>query len=84
MLEQGLPITTVAAILGHANTSTTLSVHAHIIEWSEDGAAALMEAVLQGSPLEPLNPESRPSTEARWPNEGQIRVRTAVDGQKSL
>jgi integrase len=39
MLQEGLPITTVAAILGHTNTSTILSVYAHAIKGSEQGAA---------------------------------------------
>ncbi len=49
MLEQGVAITTVAAILGHANTSTTLSVYAHAIKGSEQAGAAIMDNILKGA-----------------------------------
>jgi site-specific recombinase XerD len=41
-LEKGTPITTVAQILGHANTSTTLSVYAHAVKGSDDVTASTM------------------------------------------
>jgi integrase len=84
MLGEGLPITTVAAILGHANTSTTLSVYAHAIKGSEQGAAMLMERILTGSVPDPLNPEGRSTAEVRWPNEGQIDSQTLVATKKAL
>ncbi len=49
MLEQGVAITTVAAILGHANTSTTLSVYAHAIKGSEQAGADAMDNILKGA-----------------------------------
>ncbi len=49
MLRRGVPITTVAAILGHANSSSTLSVYAHAIKGSEHAAAAAMENMLKGA-----------------------------------
>jgi len=45
LIERGVPITTVAALLGHANTSTTLTTYAHVIKGSEDAAARAMEGV---------------------------------------
>jgi Phage integrase family len=83
-LERGLPITSVAAIPGHANTSTTLSVYAHAIKGSEHRAAALMEGILTGSLPEPLNPEGRSIAEARWPNEGQSESETREVRQKPI
>jgi integrase len=84
MLEEGLPITTVAAILGHANTSTTLSVYAHAIKGSEQGAAVLMEGIVQGTAPGPLNLDGRPGGESRWPNEGQIDPQASVSQEKAL
>jgi integrase len=48
MIARGVPITAVAAALGHANTSTTLSVYAHAVREGEEAAALAMEGVLQG------------------------------------
>jgi integrase len=84
MLQEGLPITTVAAILGHANTSTTLSVYGHAIKGSEQGAAVLMEGILQGTAQGPLNLGGRPGGESRWPNEGQIDPQSLVISEKAL
>jgi integrase len=84
MLEEGLPITTVAAILGHANTSTTLSVYAHAIKGSEQGAAVLMEGILQGTAQGPLNLGGRRDGESRWPNEGQIDPQSSAISEKTL
>ena len=84
MLEEGLPITTVAAILGHANTSTTLSVYAHAIKGSEQGAAALMEGILQGTAPGPLNLGGRPGRAIRWPNYGQIDPESQAISEKAL
>lgn len=49
MLARGVPITTVAAILGHANTSTTLSLYAHAIKGSEQAGADAMDDILKGA-----------------------------------
>jgi hypothetical protein len=84
MLDSGLPVTTVAAILGHANTSTTLSVYAHAIKGSEQAAAPLMEGILQGPAPRPLNPVPRSHWELRGPNEGQSKIPTLVASQKPL
>jgi len=83
MLEQGVPITTVAAILGHASTSTTLSVYAHAIQGSEQAAATLMEGILKGSPPDPLKPEGRSTVEVGWPNEGQNDAQTPAASKKA-
>jgi integrase len=45
LIERGVPITAVAALLGHANTSTTLTTYAHAIKGSEDAASRAMEGV---------------------------------------
>jgi integrase len=39
MLASGVPVTTVAGRLGHANTATTLNVYAHFVEASDRDAA---------------------------------------------
>jgi integrase len=39
MLASGVPVTTVAGRLGHANTATTLNVYAHFVESSDRDAA---------------------------------------------
>jgi len=48
MIERGVPITTVAETLGHANTATTMSVYAHSVKGAEDLAAKAMDNVLKG------------------------------------
>jgi hypothetical protein len=84
MIEEGLPITTVAAILGHANTLSALSVYARAMKGSEQGAAVLMEGILQGTAPGPLNLGGRPGGEIRWPNEGQIDPHASVSQEKAL
>jgi integrase len=46
MIRDGLPITEVAAILGHAQTSTTLNVYAHVLPGANQRAAEAMERLL--------------------------------------
>lgn len=82
MLDQGLPITTVAAVLGHANTSTTLSLYAHAIKGSEQAAAVMMEGILQGAPLRQLKPDGIGGM--RGPNEGEIPTLEAPFEEKAL
>jgi integrase len=48
LIERGIPVTTVAAMLGHANTPTTLSVYAHAIKGAEQVAALAMDGILKG------------------------------------
>jgi integrase len=83
MLEQGLPITTVAAILGHANTSTMLAVYAHAIKGSEQAGATVMEGIIQGGEPEPLNLDARSVSETRWPNEGQNETGPVATAQEA-
>ena len=46
MLAAGVPVTTVAGRLGHANSSTTLNVYAHFLESSDRDAAEALGRVL--------------------------------------
>ncbi|MFM9105777.1 MAG: tyrosine-type recombinase/integrase, partial [Chloroflexota bacterium] len=46
MIRDGLPITEVAAILGHSQTSTTLNVYAHVLPGANQRAADAMERLL--------------------------------------
>jgi integrase len=48
MIERGVSITTVALLLGHANTSTTLSTYAHAIKGAEEAGARAMDALFKG------------------------------------
>ena len=46
MLRDGLPVHEVSAVLGHAQTSTTLNVYSHVLPGGNDRAAAAMERLL--------------------------------------
>jgi integrase len=46
MLRDGLPVTEVSAVLGHAQTSTTLNVYAHALPDKNARVAAAMERLL--------------------------------------
>ena len=46
MLRDGLPVHEVSAILGHAQTSTTLNVYSHVLPGANTRAAAAMERLL--------------------------------------
>lgn len=46
MLASGVPVTTVAGRLGHANTATTLNVYAHFLETSDRDAAEALGRLL--------------------------------------
>lgn len=48
LLEAGIPVPTVARLLGHASPSITMTVYAHMIRGSEERAAAALEAALAG------------------------------------
>lgn len=48
MLDAGIPVATVAKILGHSSPTITLSIYAHAIKGSDDRAAAALEAALTG------------------------------------
>jgi len=48
-LKAGVPVTTVAANLGHSSSATTMNVYAHHIPSSEDAAAKALERVLVGA-----------------------------------
>jgi integrase len=46
MLRDGLPLHEVSAVLGHAQTSTTLNVYSHVLPGTHERAAATMERLL--------------------------------------
>jgi integrase len=46
MLRDGLPVHEVSAVLGHAQTSTTLNVYSHVLPGVNERAAATMERLL--------------------------------------
>ena len=45
LLSEGVPITTVSRILGHANVSITLSVYAHQLPEDLDTVAEVMSSI---------------------------------------
>jgi integrase len=47
LIDRGLPITAVAARLGHANASITTSIYSHAIKGQDRQAAEMMERVLR-------------------------------------
>jgi integrase len=47
MLAAGVPVTTVAETLGHANTTTTLSTYAHAVKGNQEIAAKAMDGILK-------------------------------------
>lgn len=49
MIKNNIPITTVSAILGHAQTSTTVNIYAHAIEDTKRTAIDVMEGLYQNS-----------------------------------
>lgn len=49
MIKNNIPITTVSAILGHAQTSTTVNIYAHAIEDTKKSAIDVMEGLFQSS-----------------------------------
>jgi integrase len=46
LIADGLPITVVSAMLGHALTSTTLNTYAHVLPGSDRLTAEAMERLL--------------------------------------
>jgi site-specific recombinase XerD len=46
LVADGLPITAVSAMLGHALTSTTLNTHAYVLPGSDRLTAKAMERLL--------------------------------------
>jgi integrase len=46
LLAAGVPVRTVAGRLGHANAATTLNVYAHVLETSDEQAAAVLGGLL--------------------------------------
>jgi integrase len=46
MLRDGLPVHEVSAILGHAQTSTTLNVYSHVLPGANNCATVAMERLL--------------------------------------
>lgn len=51
LLDAGIPVSTVAQRLGHAQTSTTYNIYAHALDARDAVAAELMGKVLDQSPL---------------------------------
>ena len=47
MLRAGIPIPTVAHILGHASASITLSTYAHVLQAMEAEAATVIGAMYE-------------------------------------
>lgn len=58
LLGQGVPLPTVANRLGHTQTSTTLNIYAHVLEGTDQAAAALMAALPVSSADLPSKPPS--------------------------
>ncbi len=50
LLAAGVPVRTVAGRLGHANAATTLNVYAHVLESSDQDAAAVLGQLLADGP----------------------------------
>lgn len=48
LLDRGVPITVVSAVLGHANPGVTMSVYAHKLKGSHEQVAAVMDGLLEG------------------------------------
>jgi hypothetical protein len=48
LIAAGLPITTVAARLGHANPGVTLSVYSRLFAADDTAASAAIDAALRG------------------------------------
>ena len=53
LIAQGLPVRTVANVLGHTQTSTTLNIYSHVLDSSTRRAADLMDEF-----LDPTNPQA--------------------------
>jgi len=49
LIAQGLPVRTVANVLGHTQTSTTLNIYSHVLESSTRHAAEIMDELLAQS-----------------------------------
>jgi len=50
LLSQGVPVTDVSEMLGHADPSITMRIYAHAMPGSRDRVAAAMEALLRRHP----------------------------------
>jgi integrase len=46
MIRDGLPVTEVSAVLGHAQTSTTLNAYSHVLPDAHERVAATMDRLL--------------------------------------
>jgi integrase len=46
LLHAGVPVKTVASMLGHANAAITLSTYAHLMESAEEEASAKLARAL--------------------------------------
>ncbi len=62
MLKNGIPVTVVSGVLGHAQTSTTLNVYAHVIESWDTEAISSMEKLCNGVCNEDTNPTNAQKT----------------------
>lgn len=59
LLDAGEPVTTVAHRLGHANTSTTLDIYAHLAPGADERAAEIIERALADP--DDTEPDPRPA-----------------------
>ena len=64
LLDAGEAITTVAARLGHRDTSTTLKVYAHLMPGADTRAAGIMGAALSPAEESPQQGEAAPGRKA--------------------
>jgi integrase len=53
LIAAGVPVRTVSGRLGHSNTATTLNVYSHFVEATDQDAAALLGALLDGTEARP-------------------------------
>ncbi len=54
-LANGVPVKVVSDMLGHASTSITEDVYAHVLPHQQDSAAAVADSFLGGSAVNPLS-----------------------------
>lgn len=62
MLSRGIPINTVAEILGHSMCSTTLNMYGHSMDKNKKLAASLMARIMDGEVEEPDDPIEPPES----------------------
>jgi len=78
MLTGGVDVRTAAGRLGHAQSSTTLDIYAHVVQLADQRTAAAMGAALDTPPANPI--ESAPDLRRRRPLFGVIHNREDSHG----